>query len=862
MRPLRAKLPSPVAVQAAGLLYLAAKQKPMFQNIRIHLIALVVFIVAAGIFNAPVFSGKAIQQNDIKQYQGSAREVIDYREKEGRQILWSNVMFAGMPTYLVSAVYGGELLKHIPRTINGLTNPAFGYPLLLMIGFYILALALKVDPLIGIAGALAYGFSTYFMILLEAGHNSKIHAMAYLPGILAGMIWAYRHHKMWIGFAVFTLFTGLELTARHPQMFYYFLFLALAYGLWEFSQALKAKTLPAFLKTTAFLIVGAGIAVGSNLPYLSNTYNYGKKTIRGKSELTSNQADKTEGLDRSYVTNWSYGVDETWTLLIPNFKGGPTGQIGPDNEALKDVEPRFKQSIAGQNAYFGDQPFTSGPVYAGAVVILLAFLAFFLAKGSLRYLLLGVLLLTVALSWGRNFNGLTDFFLDYVPFYNKFRAVSSILVIPELILPLLAVIGLAAISSFDKAAWQEKVKLLLGGERPRQQAFYIGAGILLLFLGLNFASPSLFNTFLSSQEAETLPSALSNAGFSPQQADSFIEALTGARISIFKADVGRSLLFVLLGAGLIFFYQRGGLKKNYFIIGMAALILLDLFPVNKRYLNEENFVDADRLENNYGVQPSPADQVIMQQYANDPYFRTLNLTVGLVSDATTSFFHYSLGGYHGAKLKIYQELIEGRLGADIETLRQSLSNQSFRPDMLENLEALNMLNTRYIILNPNAQPLENTARLGNAWLVNNIQSAATADEEMAALNQIDTKTTAVLRSQYAEKAGAAGNGEGSISLKSYDPEKLVYSYNSNSANLALFSEIWYPENWTATIDNEPVEILRANYVLRALKVPAGQHEIVFEYQDSASGTANGIALICSLLILLGMPAILIWQNKK
>ena len=836
----------------------------MQKKYSIHLIAIAVFIIISATFNSPVFSGKAIQQNDIKQYRGSAAEVFKYREKEDRQILWTNVMFSGMPTYLISVVYSGELLHYVPKTVNGIFNPAVGYLILLMVGFYLLALALKLDPLIGIVGALGYAFSSYFVIVLEAGHNSKIHAMAYLPGILAGMIWAYRQKKVFTGLAIFTLFTGLELAARHPQMFYYFLFLAIPYGVWELVQAVKAKALPGFAKTTALLIAGALIGVAANLPYLSNTYNYGKKTIRGKSELTTNQEDKTEGLDRSYVTSWSYGKAESFSLLVPNFKGGPTGRLGENEEALAAVDARFRQSIAQQNSYFGDQPFTSGPVYAGAVICLLAFLALFLRSGSLKYVLVGVGLFTMALAWGNNFEGLTNFFLDNVPFYNKFRAVASMMVIPEIILPLLAILGLATLAKMDGADWQKEAKLLVGPKLSKQNLFYLGAGILVLFLLLNMASPSLFNTFLSSQEAETLPSALADAGFQQAQADIFISNLEEARITIFKADVMRSLIFVLLGAGLIFLYQRNVLKKNMLIISMGLLILLDMFPVNKRYLNEDNFVDAKKLEKNYGILPSAADQQIMAQYANDPFFRTLNLTVSPFNDASTSFFHYSLGGYHGAKLKIYQEVSETALGAEIEKLTKALNSQAFSPAVFNSTPVLNMLNTRYFILNPQSQPLENPSRLGNAWLVSNIKEVADADAEIAALNNFNSAQTAILRANMAAKVGTLGAnaGQGSIRLQSYDPEKMVYNYKGTGENLALFSDIWYPENWVATIDGEEVEIIRANYILRALKVPAGQHEIIFEYRDSASGTFNTIAWISSLLILLGVPALLFLDYRK
>jgi hypothetical protein len=837
----------------------------MLNSYRIHLFAVALFAILAASFNYPALSGKVINQNDIKQHRGSAREVIDIREESGRQILWTNVMFSGMPTYLISAVYGGELLKYVPRTINGLLrNSAIGYLFLLMIGFYILSNALKIDPKIGMLGAFAYGFSTYFIIVLEAGHNSKIHAMAYLPGILAGMIWAYRQKRLGLGAAVFALFIGLELSARHPQMFYYFLFLAFGYGIYELIMAIREKTIAYFAKATGALLVAALIGVATSLPYLQNTYQFGKHTIRGKSELTLNKANKTEGLDRDYATAWSYGISETWSLLIPNFKGGATSAIQENEGALEAVDPRFRQSIAGQNAYFGDQPFTSGPVYVGAIIFFLAFLAFFLAKGYLKYALLAVLLLTIALSWGKNLPGLTNFFLDNVPFYNKFRAVASILIVPEIIIPLLAILSLSSLSAWDKKDWQQSVKLIVGGAHSRAKLFYGATGILLGFLLLNYLAPGSFNNFLSTQEAEQLPQRLAEAGFNNTQANSFIESLEGARQSIFKADVLRSFFFVLFGALALFFFQKGSLKTTGLLVVLGLLTLADLYSINKRYLSEENFVDADKVGDNYGVQPSPADRAIIAQYQQDPYFRTLNLTVSPFNDASTSFFHFSIGGYHGAKLKIYQELIEYQLGGEIELLRQSLQQGRFSPQMFQNFSALNMLNTRYIIANPQGAPLENPSRLGNAWLVKETKVVPDADSEIQALANFDPSQTAILREDQAAKLGslAQGAGNGQVSLTSYDPEELSYQYQSNTENLVVFSEVWYPENWEVTIDGQAAELLRVNYTLRGVKVPAGKHEIKMSYRDSASGTANTIAMIASLLVLLGGASLIFLDQKK
>ncbi|WP_421754460.1 hypothetical protein [Croceimicrobium sp.] len=837
----------------------------MLKKYGIHLIAISIFIALAAIFNAPVLSGKTIEQNDIMQYQGSSREIKEYRDKEDRQILWTNVIFSGMPSYMTSVIHDGEILKKIPSFINTiLLDHSIGYIFMLMVGFYLLGISLNADPRVAMIGALAYGFSSYFIILLEAGHNAKIHAMVYLPAILAGMVWSYRRSKIFLGAGVFALFLSLELSARHPQMFYYFLFIAVPFGIYQGVKALMNKTLNQWIKASSLLIVGGLLALATNYPYLKSTLDFSKHTIRGKSELELNTGNATRGLDKDYITNWSYGIDESWTLLIPNFKGGKTGRIGDNETALDKVDNRFKQAISQQNSYYGDQPFTSGPVYAGAILVFLALMALIFYKGKLKYLFLAVFFLTLALSWGKNFMPLTDFFVDHFPYYNKFRAVSSMLVVPEFILPLLAILGLSTITQWSKSDWNQDLQIPIIGKRSKLKVFYIGSGALLLFLALNYVSPALFNTFLSNQEAETLPKALSEAGFNSDQSNLFMESLESARMGIFKADVLRSLFFILIGSALTWLFAQGQLRKNTYILGLGLLIVIDLFVVDKRYLNSDNFVKEQKLDENYGVKPTVADQFIIREYANDPYFRTLNLTVSPFNDATTSFYHYSLGGYHGAKLKIYQELIEHQLTNEIDIFRNALNSQQFSPNLFLQTPAMRMLNMRYAIINPNSQPIENTYRLGNAWAVQNIQSVESANDELFGLKNIDPSETAIMRKAFADKAGSlpanAGNAE--IKLSSYDPEILEYNYQSATENLVVFSEIWYPEHWKVTIDGEPAELLRANYVLRALKVPAGKHDIKMEFTavDNYKGIES-VSLVSSVLILLLLPFSIYYQNK-
>ncbi len=820
------------------------------------LIALGIFVVAALLYFLPSIQGKTLKQGDVTQFNGSATEIIDYRE-QGRQIYWTNVMFSGMPNHGISVIDPGNWVRYIPMVFTKSLGQPIGLFILMCLGFYVLMMALNIDARVAIISSLAYALSSYFIIILEAGHNAKFHAMAYLPGILAGMIWAYRQKKPWQGAAVLGIFTALELNARHPQMFYYFAFVLLFVGLAELVIAIRKGAVAPFVKTTLMLLVAAFLAVGTQYAYLKRTLDYSKQSTRGSSELKD--ADATagdEGLTTDYITNWSYGKSETFSWLIPNYKGGVSRQIGADSEALEAVDGPFRQAIAGQSQYFGDQPFVGGPVYLGAIVVLFAFYGMFFLKHKYRIpILMGLVLMTM-LSWGKNFSGLTDFFIENVPLYNKFRAVSSIMVVPSLLMPLLGAMALNKLIKNPQSLTETSVLKQFSNEK----LFYVVAGLLLAFTAISYVAPDTFNSFLSDREAETLPQQLAQAGITPAQSNQFIDSLESARKMVFKQDAGRTLALLLLATAAVFLWRRKVLKTPVFIIGLGVVIVAELWMVDRRYLNQENFVN----ESQAGPKMTAADAAILQD--QDLNYRVLNLTVSPFNDATTSFFHKSIGGYSGIKLKKYQELIDYYLQSEIQALSNQLRNSNGRPQpqqLFGQTPVMNMLNTKYVIINPQGQPLQNPQRNGVAWFVNSVKEVESPDAEIKALGQVNLKSTAVLEQDELNQLSSQefGNGQGTIQLQSYDPEKMVYQAQSQTGGLAVFSEVYYPSGWTLKIDGEEAPLVKANYLLRAAYIPAGNHTVEMTY-DADFGLANTLSLVSFILLLGLMVTAFVMEKRK
>jgi hypothetical protein len=782
-----------------------------------HIVAVGIFIIASYVYFAPLMQGKGLPQHDIEQFKGSAKELIDYREATGEEALWTNSMFGGMPAYLVSTAYKGNLLRYVDKALSLVQRPGH-FMFLALLGFYILMLVFGVNPWLAIVGAFAYGLSSYFFIVIAAGHNAKMHAMAYVAPMVAGLVLAYKG-KYLGGLALFALFFGLNINTGHPQITYYAAFVMFAIAVAYFVDALKNKNFIPFGKATAVLLIGATLAVGANVARLYYTYDYGKDSIRGPSELTRHAENQTSGLDRDYATAWSYGIGETFNLLIPNLYGGSsTAGLGSDSETynflITNGVPRnqAKDIVKQMPAYWGDQPITSGPVYVGAIVFFLFVLGLFMVRGALKWALLAVTVLGIALAWGHNLPWLTNLFLDYFPGYNKFRTVSMILFIAEFTMPLLGMLA---------------VKQLYDGEITRER--FLGAvkwsvGLVGGFCLLLILFGSALFTFEASVDQQYISAGYPEAMFDAVRLD---------RASLLRADTIRSLVFILLAVGVMvaFFFKK--LKPAYFIAVLGLLIVTDLWVVNRRYLGASNFKPIKSVENPFI--PTAADKQIMAD--KTPYFRVFNLTVSPFNDASTSFFHKSIGGYHGAKMRRYQELIE-----------YHISKQNFG--------VINMLNVRYIIQSTKeGQPvaLFNDKALGNAWFVNSVIWAQDADAEIDSLTTFNPAMAATIDVRFKEKVkefSATGGETDTIALTEYAPNRLAYKYKTESPRLTVFSDIYYQKGWVAYINGETAEHFRVNYVLRGMVLPAGENEVVFEFKPTMFSALSKVELASSLLIIL------------
>ncbi len=828
------------------------RKNKVFKKLAPYVVALLVFLSITVIYMSPLFEGQRLKQHDIAMFKGMSKEIVDFRAKTGQEPLWTNSMFGGMPAWQISVEYKDNLFLWLDRILRLGLPPSAGYVFLYFLGFFILLLVLRVDPWLSIAGAIAFALSSYFFIILGAGHTSKAHAIGYMAPVLAGIILTYRG-KLWPGALLTAVALTLEIIAGHLQITYYLLIMVVIYILYQFVKSWGEKKLAYFWKASLVLLAAAGMAVAVNITPLWGTAQYSKYTMRGKPVLSKEKKNKTGGLSRSYITAWSYGIGETWSLMIPDVKGGASGYIGYENKALSKADPRFQKIIAQQNEYWGNQPGTSGPVYVGAIMVFLFVLGMFILDDKLKWALFAATVVSIVFSWGKNFMWFTNLLIDYLPGYDKFRAVSMILVIAELTIPLLGVLALNKIL--------KEPKLLL----KKKKAFYISlaltAGISILF----YLFPDSFFTFFSKYELRQFARLRmnNNAG----EIAAFINSLKDVRIAIFRADVLRSLLFIVLAALLLYFYAKGNLKKGWFIAGMGLLILIDMVGVDRRYLNNSNFEIARKAE--VPFQKTIADRYILRD--KSPDYRVLDITKNVFNEASTSYYHEAIGGYHGAKLQRYQDIIDAYLMTEINNLRKVFAS-SPTPDkveaVLQNQPVLNMLNTKYIIYNPKAEPVLNTYAYGNAWMVQSVKMVDTPDEAIAALGKTDLRSEAVVLKQFGrllkEKQFPLDASAG-IKLLDYAPNRLVYDFHSKARQLVVFSEIYYPKGWEVFVDGKRMPYFRADYLLRAMVVPAGHHTIVFKFSPVAWRVGEKISLISSiiLLLLLGWYAVeLLKQNKN
>lgn len=803
------------------------------------LFAIIAFAAITLIYFTPILEGKRIKQHDIEMYKGMAQEINDFRDETGEQSLWTNSMFGGMPAWNIGVQQNSNLMTYVQKIIGlGFPSPIMSV-FISMLGFFILLLVLECKTWISFIGALAYGFTSYLFIVMGAGHNSKAVAMAYMAPVIAGIIMTYKGKYLW-GAVLTAISLALEIRAGHIQITYYLFMIVLIMVIAEFIETIKTKKYLEFFKASGILAVVAILAVMTSATTLYANYEFGKETMRGKPVLTENTGNQTRGLDRDYITQWSYGIGETWSLMIPNVKGGASDYIGNDNPALQNAEPRFRSAIAQNNAYWGDQPGTSGPVYVGAIVCFLFVLGLFVVKGKIKWVLLAATILSILLSWGKNFMGFTDFFLDYFPLYNKFRAVSMTLVIAEVCMPILAFLALAEVMKNPEILKKNMYYLYI--------SFGLTAGLCLLF----YIVPNVLFNFLSQGEAAQFAQLSSGRdGAIYQMLANEIEKV---RAAIFQKDAIRSFLFITVVAILLLINIKGKLKNNVMFAILAVLVVADMFPINKRYLNDDNFIDKRRFEKPFVM--SAIDKQILQD--NSLNYRVMDLTKNTFNDASTSYFHKSIGGYHGAKLRRYQDIINHYMSGN------KVGGDSF-------WKLLNMLNTKYIIhAQQDNKPgvMRNPGAFGNAWIVSNIDWVSTPNEEIAAIENTDVKTTAIINDEFKNVVGDFAKDAinriptGNIQLTSYKPNELIYKFNSTKEELVVFSEIWTSKGWTMWIDGEESPLIRADYILRAAVVPAGNHEIMMRYEPKIWKVGNTIQFISSLILILGLLAAIFVTYKK
>jgi len=861
-----------------------------------HIAALLIFVLLIFAYFPEIFSGKSLRMDDIEQHKGMANELADFRERTGEEAIWTNAMFTGMPGYLISVIFKGNLVANIGTIIKmGFPRPADSM-FVIMIGLYILFLVLKVRQPLAIVGAAAYCFTTYNLLIMEAGHMSKVESISWVPWLMAGVLMVLNGKQIMGGFFT-AIFSSIQIKSSHFQVTYYLAFVIFFLLLFYLIEAYKNKTIPSFAKGVGVLVIAAFFGVLTNFSSLYTIYDYGKDSIRGKSELTIGDVKDGGGLEKNYALDYSYGVGESFSYMIPNVYGGASNLgLAEQKEALKEADTNYRQYISQMPQYWSDTS-TTGPFYAGALICFLSVLGFFLVKSPIKWAFLCSAVLVLLLSWGKNFEGFSVFMLDYFPLYNKFRAVKTTLVITDFIFPVIAILGLnEAMNQPD--LFKTKRKELI-------YSFSLTGGLCLLF----YLLPEMFFNFdyLMSEIDNQLTEFLPKAGLDKVQ---FIGNLTAVRISIFKSDALRSFLLISAGLAVLFAYSKFKFNEVLLAALIGIIVVGDLFSVDKRYVNKKDLVSNSKFAIPY--EPSVADESIFSRevtsdaslqtkidaavalatsntkkkkglsedeiykyryrglLANTNY-RVINLAKSSFNDAATSYFHKSVGGYCAAKLERYQEMIKYHIEPNIKNIYAAFNAQpsdSSLNAMMSKLYALNMLNAKYIIYNEKAPPLVNKSALGNAWTVNEIKWVNSADEEIKAMDaNFNAKNTAIIDKRFKEVLGNAmpsADSSAVVFLKSYAPNALAYDFNASKNQIVLFSEVYYEKGWKAFIDGKETPHFRSNYVIRGLVVPAGKHEIKFifhpdiYYSTEKISYASSVILLIALLLFLGLS----FRKKK
>ena len=816
-------------------------------------LAVILFAVISFAYFFPAdIEGRILYRHDASAGRGAGQEISEFKKQTGETSRWTNALFGGMPTYQTAPSYGStSTLSKVADAYHLWLPENVWYVFAYLLGFYILLRAFDFRWYLAMLGAVTWAFSTYFLIIIAAGHIWKVMALAYLPPMIAGLVLAYRG-KYLAGLIVTAIFSAFEINANHVQMTYYYLMVIACLVVAWFIDALRQHRLKHFITATAVCALGALIGISINLSNLYHTWEYSQETMRGKSELVKqNSGNQTSsGLDRDYITQWSYGIDETWTLLVPNTKGGASMPLSMNSTAMSHADPTYVDVYNQIGQYWGEQPGTSGPVYVGAFVLMLFVLALFVVKGPVKWALLAATVLSIMLSWGKNFMGLTDFFLDYVPMYAKFRTVASILVVAEFTIPLLAMLALRQMAqqSDRRQSW---------GGKPVAIAFVLTAGACLLFA---LMPETFFPKYISSSEMQAL-SQLPAEHLQP-----LMVSLTEMRKAMFTSDCWRSFWVIVVGSALLVLMTAGKLKKEYAIGAMLVLCLIDLWPVNKRYLNDQMFVP--KAEREQAQQLTPTDEQILHDKSLD--YRVLNLASNTFNENETSYYHKSIGGYHAAKLRRYQDLIDNYIQPEMGRIYEAVSEAGgdmtqIKGDSL--FPVLNMLNAKYFILplqGGQTVPLQNPYVYGNAWFVDKIDYADNANAELAALAKLDLRHAAVADSKYRATLGeaAAQDTASIVTITDYKPNSLTYDVNSGKGGIIVFSEIYYP-GWTATIDGQPADLGRADYVLRALHIEPGCHTVELTFKPQTVKTTETIAYVSIvLLLLLVAGGAVCWRRQR
>ena len=819
------------------------------------LLAVVLFAVIAFAYFFPADTeGRILYQHDTSAGRGAGQEATDYYQRhDGERTRWTNATFSGMPTYQTSPSYGStDKLQTAVKAYHLFLPENVWFVFVYLLGFYILLRAFNFRQSLAALGSIIWAFSSYFFIIIAAGHIWKVWALAYLPPMIAGMVLAYRGKYLW-GMTVLALFTAFEINANHVQMTYYFLFPIFFMVLAFLVQALREKKMAQFAKATAACIVGALIGVCINLSNLYHTWEYAQESMRGKGELVKEDAAKqsASGLDRDYITQWSYGISETWTLLVPNAKGGSSQTALASNETgMKHANPEFYPVYQQMGQYWGEQPGTSGPVYVGAFVLTLFFLALFIVKGPMKWALLTATILSIMLAWGKNFMGLTDFFIDHFPMYSKFRTVASILVIAEFTIPLLAMMALKEVFEHPEILKEKAKSLYL--------SVALTGGMALLFA---IAPGLFFSDFVSANEMRAL------SQFPPEQLNPLLANLTEVRQAIFSADCWRTVVIIAIGTILLLLFRAAKLKALPTIAAIAVLCLVDMWMVNKRYLNDDMFVGKSVRE-----QPQPmtdTDRMILEDKALD--YRVLNFASNTFNENETSFYHKSIGGYHAAKLRRYQDLIERHIAPEMEKAMPAVAQA--QGDMTQVagdsiFPVINMLNAKYFIFplqGGQTLPIANPYAMGNAWMVDSITYVGNANEEIDALDDIDLHHVAVARNEFKTVLGEGTKQDSlaAVALVAYEPNDLKYEVKTDKGGILVFSEIYYP-GWKAEVDGKQVEVARVNYVLRAIRIEPGNHQVRLSFFPESVDRTETVAYIAMALLILAVLAcaFFAWRKSK